>query len=125
MTMQRCTLPADDHAFWDWLRNPLPWGSEGREFEIVRRALRLPHGQAVATGSDWERLGNPDQSRLRRLARDFAPQHNPFIRHIVRRTRDYLETTRDPETGEPYLKPVRVELYGERDEEAIPLPLYL
>lgn len=125
MAMQRCVLPSDDHDFWDWLRNPLPFGSEGRDFEIIRRSLRLPPECAVATGSDWERLGNPDKSRLRRLARDFAPQHNPFIRHIVRRTRDYLETALDPETGEPYLKPVRVELFGERDEEAIPLPLYL
>jgi hypothetical protein len=125
VTMQRCALPGDDHAFWDWLRNPLPWGSEGRDFEIVRRSLRLPPAQAVAAGGDWERLGNPDKSRLRRLVRDFASQHNPFIRHIVRRTRDYLESTLDPETGEPYLKPVRVELFGEREEEAIRLPLYL
>ena len=123
--MQRCDLPADDREFWDWLRNPLPWSSEDRDFEIIRRALRLSPAQAVAAGHDWERLSSPDKSRLRRSARDFARQHNPFIRHIVRRTRDYLETTLDPKTGEPYLKPVRVELYGERDEEAIPLPLYL
>lgn len=125
VTLQRSALPADDQEVWDWLRNPLPWGSEGRDFEIVRRALRLPPERAVAGGGDWDRLGNPDKSRLRRLARDFALQHNPFIRHIVRRTRDYLETALDAETGEPYLKPVRVELFGERDEEAIPLPLYL
>lgn len=50
---------------------------------------------------------------------------NPFIRHIVLRTRDYLETTHDPETGEPYLKPVRVNLFGERDEDAIRLPPFL
>ena len=31
----------------------------------------------------------------------------------------------DPETGEPYLKPVKVELLGEGDEEAIRLPPYL
>src|SRR5439155_16017308 len=37
----------------------------------------------------------------------------------------YLETTLDPETGEPYLKPVRVELFGERPTEAISLPPYL
>jgi hypothetical protein len=122
VAMQRCALPADDHDVWDWLRNPLPFSSEGRDFEIIRRSLRLPDACAVAAGSDWDRLGHPDQSRLRRLAGDFAPQHNPFIRHIVRRTREYLETTLDPDTGEPYLKPVRVELFGERDEEAIPLP---
>jgi hypothetical protein len=62
---------------------------------------------------------------VRRLARDFALQHNPCIRHIVRRTRAYLETTIDPETGEPYLKPVRVELCGDRPAEAIALPPYL
>ena len=43
----------------------------------------------------------------------------------MRRTREYLETTIDPETGEPYLKPVRVELCGERPAEAISLPPYL
>ncbi len=53
------------------------------------------------------------------------PQHNPFLRHIVRRTRAYLDTTLDPETGEPYLKPVRVELFGEHPTEAISLPPYL
>ena len=47
----------------------------------------------------------------------------PCIRHIVRRTREYLETTID-ETGRPYLKPVRVELWrGARRD--ISLPPYL
>ncbi len=55
----------------------------------------------------------------------FLDQHNPFIRHIVRRSRKYLEETLDPETGEPYLKPIKVELFGERDEDAIKLPIYL
>jgi hypothetical protein len=51
--------------------------------------------------------------------------YNPFIRHIVRRTRDFLENTTDPETNEPYLKPVRVQLFGEGDDDAIRLPPYL
>ena len=41
------------------------------------------------------------------------------------RTREYLETTIDPETGEPYIKAVKVRLYGEGDEDAIPLPPFL
>jgi hypothetical protein len=43
----------------------------------------------------------------------------------VRRTRGYLETTLDPETGEPYLKLVHVQLFGEREADAISLPPYL
>ena len=34
------------------------------------------------------------------MARDFASQHNPFLRHIIRRTREFLENAIDPETGE-------------------------
>ena len=44
---------------------------------------------------------------------------------MVIRTRDYLETEIDPETGEPYLKPVRVNLYGEGEDEGIKLPPFL
>ncbi len=36
-----------------------------------------------------------------------------------------LEAQIDPETGEPLLKPIAVELLGEGDDEAIRLPLYL
>jgi superfamily II DNA or RNA helicase len=118
-------LPEDDLEVWGWVRNPLPPASEGRAFEILRRSLHLPDDVAVVPGSDWGKLREPDKAHLRRLSRHFAPQHNPFIRHIVRCTREYLESTFDPETGEPYLKPVRVELFGERDDEAIRLPPYL
>ena len=36
-----------------------------------------------------------------------------------------MENTTDPETGEPCQKPVRVELFGEGDDEAVKLPPYL
>jgi superfamily II DNA or RNA helicase len=125
LIMGRSSLPDDDLELWAWVRNPLPPASEGRDFEVIRRSLRIPESVAVASGSGWQKLGAPDRARIRRIARDFAQQHNPFVRHIVRRTRDYLENAIDPETGEPYLKPVKVELFGEGDEEAIRLPPYL
>jgi superfamily II DNA or RNA helicase len=125
LVMGHCSLPEDDLEVWGWVRNPLPPASEGRDFEILRRSLHLPDDVAVVPGSDLGKLRAPDKAHLRRLSRHFAQQHNPFIRHIVRRTREYLETTIDPETREPYLKPVRVELFGERDDEAIRLPPYL
>jgi len=125
LVMGHRSLSKDDMELWGWIRNPLPPSSEDRDFEMLRRSLHLGDDVAVASGGDWSKLREPDKARIRRLARDFAPQHNPFLRHIVRRTRAYLETTLDPETGEPYLKPVRVELFGERPTEAISLPLYL
>lgn len=125
VVMRREALPKEDAELWRWIRNPLPPADEGRDFEILRRALALPDEKAVAAGGDWDKLGEPDRARVRRMRSSYGEMHNPFIRHVVRRTREYLENTYDPETGEPFLKPVRVELFGEDDAEAIRLPLYL
>lgn len=74
---------------------------------------------------DVDRLKPPDRAWIKGIFPRFLEQANPFIRHIVLRTRDYLENTVDPETGEPYLEPVRVRLHGKADEEAIKLPPFL
>lgn len=125
LTMGQGDLPEDDQDRWRWIRNPLPPASESPDFKNIRRSLKLSDEVAVAPGDAWDKLREPDKSRIRRLSRDFAQHHNPFIRHIVRRTREFLENEIDPETGERYLKPVKVELYGESDRDAIPLPPYL
>lgn len=117
--------PTDDLEMWQWIRTPLPPRSEHRDFDILRRSLDVHDDQVSANGSDWERLKSPDKARVRQMFPRFLSQHNPFIRHIVRRSRKYLEETKDPQTGEPYLKPIAVELLGERDDDAIKLPLYL
>jgi superfamily II DNA or RNA helicase len=118
-------LPSEDFDRWSWIRNPFPTAAEGPDFAIVRRALSLTADEPIAPSHGWDQLRPMDQSRVRRIGRDFGRMHNPFIRHIVRRTRGFLETTIDPQTGEPYLKPVRVELFGERDDDALVLPTYL
>jgi len=124
-TMGYLELPKDDLDLWAWVRNPLPPASESRDFELIRRTLRMEDREAIAAGDTWENLRPPDRSRIVHLRQSFAQHYNPFIRHIVRRTRQYLENTLDPETGEPYLKPIKVELFGEGDDEAIRLPAYL
>jgi superfamily II DNA or RNA helicase len=118
-------MPADGHGAWSWVRNPFPFSREGRDFEMIRRALHVDDREAVLSGDTWDKLRPPDQAKVRSLAQDFLPNHNPFIRCIIRRTREYLENTINPETNEPYLKPVKVELLGEDDAEAIVLPPYL
>ncbi|RMF39318.1 MAG: helicase SNF2 [Anaerolineae bacterium] len=110
---------------WEWLRNPLPPPAEGRDFAILRRSLDVPDEQAVVPGNGLSRLRRADESRIRRNFTDFIQHHNPLIRHLVRRTREQLETQHDPETGEPLLQPIKVKLFGETPQEAIPLPTYL
>ena len=121
-------LPEDDRDLWDWIRNPLPPATvrmEDRDFQELRRALKMKDKDLIASGDKWDALPPPAKDRVRRLRKSFGTHHSPFIRHIVRRTREYLETTINPETNEPFLKPVRVELFGEGDGEAIILPSYL
>ena len=110
---------------WRWMANPLPPGEEHRDYEIIRRALHISPTEACVAWSEYEHLSPPDQAKVRNLSQDLFSHHNPYIRHIVRRTRDFLETTINPETREPYLKPIRVILHGEEDKDAIILPTYL
>lgn len=119
------SLPDDLYAAWPWIRNPLPPRSEGQAFRLLRHRLQIPEAQNVVPGDAIDTTDGPTRTLLRQVAGRFAADHNPFVRHIVRRTRKYLEDTIDPSTGEPYLKPVRVRLFGEAEDEAVPLPPYL
>ncbi len=56
---------------------------------------------------------------------DFIKHYNPYIRHIIRRERKSLETTINPQTNLPYLKPIEVKLYGEDKTEGIELSTHL
>lgn len=125
LVMGRVELPVDESQIWEWVRNPLPPKSEHRDFEILRRRLELPSDKAVIPGDALTRLGAPDRARLLDLFPRFIRDHNPFIRRIVRRTRQQLEMQIDPETNEPLLQPIRVELMGETERDAILLPPYL
>ena len=118
-------IPTELGEAWRWMRNPLPPVAEGRNFRYLRRKLGMKDDDYIAPGDSLEYLRPPEITRLKSIIPDFGRQHNPFIRHIIRRTRDFLEKTIDPATGEPYLKPVRVKLFGEESSEAIPLPAYL
>jgi len=125
LVLGRAEAPTDELEMWQWLRSPLPPRTEHPDFDVLRRSLELPDSQVAANGGDWDRLKPPDKARVHRLFSRLISQHNPFIRHIVRRSRGYLETTIDPQTKEPYLKPIRVELLGEGIDDAIKLPIYL
>ncbi len=125
LLLGKATLPTDFHERWDWFRNPLPPRSEGAQFQILRRSLPLTDEHAYAPGAAVDRLRPADRQRIDDGFARFVERHNPYIRSIIRRTREYLESTPDPQTGEPYLTPVRVRLHGEAAADALTLPPFL
>jgi superfamily II DNA or RNA helicase len=118
-------IPNELGEAWRWIRNPMPPASEGTVFKNLRRKLGLKEADSVAEGDSLDYLRPPEITLLKSVIPGYGHAHNPFIRHIVRRTRDFLENTIDPATGEPYLKPVKVVLFGEGGLDALPLPPYL
>lgn len=127
LVMGKVSLSNLDPENWYWINNPFPPASEDEiNFGILRRNLGLLDDQFVVDAGAYFQMRQSEQRRIGRIIDNgFMQNHNPFIRHIVRRTRDFLESTMNPETGEPYLKKVEVELFGEKDGEAISLPPYL
>lgn len=115
-----------DPENWDWIRNPFPPAHEDETtFGMIRRRTGLADDQFVLNVNYLD-LPKPDQSRIGRiLDNDFYQKYNPYIRHVVRRERSYLENKINPETGEPYLKKIKVVLHGEDDEDALVLSSYL
>jgi hypothetical protein len=119
------TIPNELGEAWRWMRNPMPPSLEGRDFKNLRRKLGLKDSDHAAVGDSLDYLKPTEITRLKSMIPGFCHKHNPFIRHIVRRTRDFLENTIDTLTGEPYLKPVKVVLFGEKTSDSLPLPPYL
>lgn len=117
--------PEDDADKWQWVRNPLPPRGEGKDYAILRKDLGLTENTVIADGGLIDKLSPAGRKRLRDLFPEHATEHNPFIRHIVRRSRQYLEQEKDPATGEPYLQPIGVQLFGEDTKSALLLPAYL
>lgn len=70
---------------------------EGRDFAILRQSLGTPDEEAYAPGSVFEKLRPADQRRIDNCFNRMLNDHHPYIRTIVLRTREYLETAIDPE----------------------------
>lgn len=115
-----------DRENWEWMRNPFPPTHENAlTYGLIRRNLNILDDEFVINKTILE-LSKPDQSRIGRIIEEgFYIKSNPYIRHIVRREREYLENTINDETGEPYLKKIKVNLRGEDDEDALELSGYL
>ncbi|MGO1652995.1 phospholipase D-like domain-containing anti-phage protein [Senegalia sp. (in: firmicutes)] len=110
---------------WEWIRNPFPPSHESSTFASLRIKSNMDDNDFVYKKSFTE-LSMAENHRIGvLLTGNFYNKHNPYIRHVIRRERKYLEETINPETNEAYLKKIEVELRGEDDEEALILSSYL
>lgn len=120
--------PFADAEMWSIIRNPFPQRTErNRRIGTLRDQLDLRDDQAVLPQVMYEGLRRPLKTKVRELYDDdaFVEHCNPYVRCIIRRTRDFLENTINKETGEAYLQKINVELLGEKDDEALELSGYL
>lgn len=104
-------IPADERDAWEWLRNPLPPGSEDALFATLRLQLGLSD-QAFFTDRGFGSLGYPEKQAVgQALSPGFLREHNPIVRHTVLRRRQTLE-----EAG--LLEKVGVDVYPNPDAPA-------
>ena len=127
MVCGRIPVPESEIKMWNIIRNPLPPKTK-RSFKIntLRDQLDIPDDVYVVDPDMYQGLRASKKDKVRALytTDDFVLNYNPYIRHIVRRTRKYLEDTVNPATGESYLKKIEVLLHGEAENEALLLEGY-
>jgi hypothetical protein len=117
--------PDDADLSWEYVRNPLPAASEGDTFRVVRSVLNIDETEWVVRRESRGELGARFDARVRPMLPAYCAEHNPLIRCIVRRTREHLESTVNPQTGEYYLPKVEVRLFGEDSKESVIMTPYL
>lgn len=110
---------------WHWMCNPLPPADENPHLKAIRVSASMndDNFHCHQLVSDFSK---PVQKRIEKLISDgFFMNCNPYIRHIIRRERSYLENTINPVTNQPYLPKIEVELLGEGSSDSIVLNGYL
>ena len=110
---------------WRWMANPLPPGDEDINIARIRSEADMSDDsyRCRLMLSDFPK---PVQNRIEELYYDgFFLKYNPYIRHIIRRERSYLENTINPETKQPYLPKIKVVLLGEGKNDSLVLTGYM
>ncbi len=83
--------PIDEKDSWEWLRNPLPPGSEDPLFSQLRLQMGIPD-RAFFTDRGFASLDYLEQQSVAQtLEPGFYQIHNPILRHTVLRRRQTLE----------------------------------
>jgi superfamily II DNA or RNA helicase len=118
MVAGRAPIPSTEATCWAWLRDPLIPRGEHRTASRIRDELGVPDNRTSASSASISAFSPGLRSAIRFDAEDLIRNHNPFVRHTIKRRRADL---RAPD-GTPFFPEIRVLLHGERDEEALEMP---
>ncbi|PRX23243.1 helicase-like protein [Orenia metallireducens] len=97
---------------WRWIKNPFPPSNEGLNIQMLRVSEDIDD-EVVVFPKGYNELEIHNKGYADFLMGDFFSLYNPYIRHVVRRERKYLENETNPKTGEPYLDKIEVEVIDE------------
>lgn len=117
----------EENLYWEWMRNPLPFADEsfkegdGQLFIELREETKMEEKQirCLVNYNDLNSSAYCDVQDL--MEKNYLHVYNPYVRHIVKRTREALEEKINPDTGKPYLKKIEAILFGENEEQALTL----
>ncbi len=118
MVSGRAPAPTTAATCWAWLRDPLIPRGEHRTASRIRDELGVRDDQSSARTDAIESLSPALRERIVFDAGELIRSHNPFIRHTIKRRRKDLRA----KDGTPYFPEIRVQLRGERDDEALTMP---
>ncbi|MBN8209375.1 DEAD/DEAH box helicase family protein [Bacillus sp. NTK071] len=118
--------PHRESDYWEWVRSPFPPSEESKQmFGTIRKRLNLS-SEDFTIKKSYIDLPKPLQKKVDQIIDNtFFERFNPYIRHVVRRERGYLENKTNPETNEPYLPKIEVKLHGESSHDALLLSGYM
>lgn len=125
---EKTSAPQDEISMWNIMRNPFPAKAQNTpKINMLRNDLDIDDNTYVLKAEMFDKSRLPIKNKIRELygSGNFILKYNPYIRHIVRRTRKFLEENINPLTQKTYLKKINVKLLGENDEDAILLDGYL
>jgi hypothetical protein len=107
--------PSSIASLWAWLRDPLIPTGEHPLATQLRAQLGVPASQTSASVDELDRLGQPLRRRLEALGSNLVRNHNPFVRHVIKRRRRDLRAA----DGTPVFREIPVNLHGEGDDDAL------
>lgn len=104
--------PPTGKEAWQWIKDPLPAEDEDNvstSIKDLRDKLGLRADEAN-TAKNYDSLWPSTRRIVDKIIKedDYFNNYNPFIRFMVKRSRETLETLIDQETGKPYLEKIDI-----------------